>query len=107
DPKGGDVRMQCAGTGGTVAIDQELDASSGDAAWFAIRPENVAIALDPPADRAVNALDGEVWDIGYLGDVSIYHVRLKTGATVKATGTQRTRLVGGPIHCGGEVSLNS
>jgi len=97
EPKGGDVRMQCAGTGGTVSIDQEIDARNGDAAWFAIRPEKVAIGLDPPADTAVNALDGEVWDIGYLGDVSIYHVRLKTGATVKATVTNRTRMVERPI----------
>ncbi|CAN5367780.1 ABC transporter ATP-binding protein [soil metagenome] len=97
DPKSGNVRMECIGTGGTVSVDQELDAKPGDAAWFAIRPEKVTIALDPPADPAVNALDGEVWDIGYLGDVSIYHVRLKTGATVKATVTNRTRLVERPI----------
>ena len=56
-----------------------------------------AISLDTPADAAVNAIAGEVWDIGYLGDVSIYHVRLPTGATVKATLTNRTRLVERPI----------
>ncbi|KAB2867199.1 MAG: ABC transporter ATP-binding protein, partial [Bauldia sp.] len=93
----GVVRMDCVGTGGAVEIAQELAARPGDAAWLAIRPEKLAIGLDRPADAAVNCLSGEVWDIGYLGDVSIYHVRLPTGATVKATVTNRTRLVERPI----------
>ncbi len=93
----GHVHMDCIGTGAMVSVDQDLDAGSGDAAWFAIRPEKVSISLDPPADPGINAVAGEVWDIGYLGDVSIYHVRLETGATVKATVTNRTRLVERPI----------
>ena len=96
-PGPGTVRMECVGTGATVIVHQALDARSGDSAWFAIRPEKVAISLDRPADPRVNAVTGEVWDIGYLGDVSIYHVRLDTGATVKATVTNRTRLVERPI----------
>lgn len=93
----GSVDMACIGTGASVSADQHIDAAVGDAAWFAIRPEKVAISLDAPADETVNAVSGEVWDIGYLGDVSIYHVRLETGATIKATVTNRTRLVERPI----------
>ena len=37
--------------------------------WFAVRPEKVRISLDPPAAGPTNASQGEVWDIGYLGDV--------------------------------------
>ena len=48
------VRMECAGTGAVVEVDQAVEAAKGDAAWFAIRPEKVAISLDPPADGAVN-----------------------------------------------------
>ena len=93
----GHVHMDCIGTGATVAVDQDLQAATGDTAWFAIRPEKVSISLDRPADSGVNAIPGEVWDIGYLGDVSIYHVRLQTGANLKATVTNRTRLVERPI----------
>jgi putrescine transport system ATP-binding protein len=93
----GHVHMECVGTGAMVSVDQDLDAAPGDAAWFAIRPEKVTISADRPEDIGVNAVAGEVWDIGYLGDVSIYHVRLETGATVKATVTNRTRLVERPI----------
>jgi len=100
------VRMGCAGTGAVVEVDQAVAAAKGDAAWFAIRPEKVAIALDRPAAGAVNALEGVVWDIGYLGDVSIYHVKLPTGATVKATVTNRTRLVERPITWDDKVWLS-
>ncbi len=101
----GRVHMQCVGTGATVAVDQDVQAAPGDTVWFAIRPEKVSISLDRPADVSVNAIAGEVWDIGYLGDVSIYHVRLDTGATLKATVTNRTRLVERPITWDDKVWL--
>ena len=94
---GGSVRMDCGGTGATVGVDQDLSASPGDTAWFAIRPEKIGVSLSPPVDRSMNAVEGQVWDIGYLGDISVYHVRLPTGATVKATVTNATRLVERPI----------
>ena len=94
---GGSVRMDCGGTGATVGVDQDLSASPGDTAWFAIRPEKIGVSLSPPVDRSMNAVEGQVWDIGYLGDISVYHVRLPTGAPVKATVTNATRLVERPI----------
>ena len=94
----GAVRLECSGTGAIVDVNQpELRASPGDTAWFAVRPEKIGVSLTPPADSSVNAVAGEVWDIGYLGDISIYHVRLATGATLKATVANRTRLVERPI----------
>ncbi|SHE96481.1 putrescine transport system ATP-binding protein [Kaistia soli DSM 19436] len=95
-PSGG-ARLECVAAGATVETRQQVDAKPGDQAWFAIRPEKVRISRDAPADPSVNAVPGEVWDIGYLGDVSIYHVRLASGATMKATITNTTRLVERPI----------
>src|SRR3990167_9564639 len=103
---GGAVKLDCVGTGATVEVDQDLAAAAGDAAWFAVRPEKVAISLDRPPNGAVNAVGGEVWGIGYLGDVSVYHVRLPTGATVKSTVTNRTRLVERPITWDDKVWLS-
>ena len=99
------VRLDCGVAGGTVEVDQAMDATAGDNAWFAIRPEKMSLSLDPPANPTVNCIAGEVWDIGYLGDVSIYHVRLPGGATVKATVTNRTRLVERPITWDDKVWL--
>jgi putrescine transport system ATP-binding protein len=103
---GGAVKLDCVGTGATVEVDQDLAAAAGEAAWFAVRPEKVAISLDRPPNGAVNAVEGEVWDIGYLGDVSVYHVRLPTGAMVKSTVTNRTRLVERPITWDDKVWLS-
>ncbi|GAB5508920.1 MAG: ABC transporter ATP-binding protein [Hyphomicrobiales bacterium] len=52
------------------------DLTAGNAS-LAIRPEKMRIALDEPVDDPAFAkVSGTVWDIGYLGDVSIFHVRL-------------------------------
>lgn len=103
---GGMVTLECIGTGATIEIQQDYAAASGDTAWFAIRPEKVEISLDRPQSGAANVIEGEVWDIGYLGDVSIYHVRLPTGAIVKSTVTNRTRLVERPISWDDKVWLS-
>ena len=52
-----------------------------------------AIGKEPPEDRSVNCVEGEVWDIGYLGDVSIYHVRLASGTVLRCTQANRLRLI--------------
>jgi putrescine transport system ATP-binding protein len=94
----GTVRMDGAGTGATIAVEQQEAATTpGSTAWFAVRPEKLNVSLDQPADTAINALSGKVIDIGYLGDISVYHVRLPNGAMVKATLTNRTRMVERPI----------
>ncbi len=46
------VKMECAGTGAVVEVDQEMEAQKGEPAWFAIRPEKVAISLDPAGETA-------------------------------------------------------
>ncbi|CAA7626290.1 ABC transporter ATP-binding protein [Magnetospirillum sp. SS-4] len=48
-----------------------------------VRPEKMSIGRDAPAD-GFNWARGTVADIAYLGDVSIYHVRLDSGRKVEA-----------------------
>jgi putrescine transport system ATP-binding protein len=101
----GAIRMESVGTGASIAVNQDVATAAGSTAWFAVRPEKLSVSLDQPADVSVNALSGEVIDIGYLGDISVYHVRLPTGAMVKATLTNRTRLVERPITWSDKVWL--
>jgi putrescine transport system ATP-binding protein len=49
---------------------------------------------------------GRVWDIGYLGDVSIYKVQLADGTQMKASVANVTRLVERPIGWDDEVVLS-
>lgn len=77
-----------AGAGATVL--------PGAPAAFAVRPEKLRLALTPPAN-ALNTVSGRVVDIGYLGDISVYKVRLDDGATMKASVTNAARLAERPI----------
>lgn len=57
--------------------------AAGSRVYFAIRPEKIALSDTRPEDAA-NAYQGKVLDIGYLGNLSTYHVRLDNGMVVKA-----------------------
>jgi putrescine transport system ATP-binding protein len=103
---GGLVRVDCLGSGAVAEVNQIIQAAPGDSAWFAIRPEKIALSRERPSIDAHNCVWGEVWDIGYLGDVSIYHVRLPSGATVKATLANRNRVVERPITWDDRVWLS-
>ena len=98
------VTMNCDGL--AVAVEQECAAVEGSKAAFAIRPEKVRITLDPPSDSGVNAAHGEVWDIGYLGDFSVFLVRLEDGRIIRTAQANVSRLVDRPITFGDMVWLS-
>jgi putrescine transport system ATP-binding protein len=77
----------------------------GSAAWLAVRPEKIRIALEPPSDTA-NRLSGKVADIGYLGDWTTYVVELANGRTVRAARANASRLVDRPIDWDDAVWLS-
>jgi putrescine transport system ATP-binding protein len=95
DSEGLPVKVEQAGS----------DALTGNAVAFAIRPEKVRISLDAPAAPAANAAQGEVVDIGYLGDFSIFIVKLADGRIMRAAQANVSRLVDRPITFGDRVWL--
>jgi len=100
----GPVAIACDGF--KAVVDQTCDLSEGATVAFAIRPEKVKISLDPPADTSANALYGEVWDIGYLGDFSVFIIRREDGFTFRAAQANVSRLVDRPITFGDHVWLS-
>ena len=60
-------------------------------AFLAIRPEKVLVTAERPAD-AVNAIQGRIHDIAYLGNISTYHVEVAGGRMLKAQ-TANTRRI--------------
>ncbi|MXU66714.1 ABC transporter ATP-binding protein [Oceanomicrobium pacificus] len=74
-----------------IHAETDVPLSLGDSCTFAIRPEKIAISTDKPDDRA-NAVPGKVLDIGYLGNISTYHVQMPNGAIFKASATNSRRL---------------
>ncbi|MAM60701.1 ABC transporter ATP-binding protein [Maritimibacter sp. UBA3975] len=69
----------------------EADIADGSHVTFAIRPEKILVTREQPDDRA-NAVEGTIIDIGYLGNLSTYHVELPGGQMVKATMTNSSRI---------------
>ncbi len=99
-------RLVAAGPGAAAIISADAgrleagaasEAKPGDTVWVALRPEKVRIAREPPAAADANCVAGQVWDIGYLGDLSIYKVRLDNGFVMKAAAANMTRLIERPI----------
>jgi putrescine transport system ATP-binding protein len=73
---------------------------------IALRPEKVRIqAGSVPGDEA-NAVRGRICDIGYLGGMSIYKVRLDDGAVVKAAVANVARTSGQAFSAHDEVWLS-
>jgi len=74
-----------------VRSGRSVNAVAGETAWVAIRPEKMIVSLNAPANMSENVLQGEVWDIAYLGKLSVYHVRLADGRMVTVAMTNRSR----------------
>ncbi|CAN0653900.1 ABC transporter ATP-binding protein [Nitratireductor aquimarinus] len=79
-------------SGFELSVMNGAGAEQGATVWFAVRPEKIDISRNRP-DGAVNAVEGEVWDIAYLGDMTIHHVKLDDGRIVKASSINRRRAV--------------
>jgi putrescine transport system ATP-binding protein len=84
-------------TAGRLRALSRADAKPGDVVWVALRPEKVRIAQEAPGRTEENCVAGEVTDIGYLGDLSIYNVRLDSGTMMKTAIANVTRMLERPI----------
>jgi putrescine transport system ATP-binding protein len=102
-PPGGVV--ECA-AGGRLRIAQPVDAPPGTLLWVALRPEKIEVASEAPAAAEENSFAGAVLDIGYLGDISIFKVKLDNGLVLKAAEANRSRVVKPPLSRGDRVRLH-
>jgi putrescine transport system ATP-binding protein len=83
-------------TGAQILVENAGDAVAGADVAFAIRPEKIRVSSKKPAD-GLNALEGQVYDIAYLGDMTVYHVRLDDGQVVRASAMNATRAAEDPL----------
>ena len=78
---------------------------SGQAVAIAVRPEKMSVRRDPPGPDAANVLTGEVWDIGYLGDWTVYRIKLATGEVLRVSCANVSRFVENPIDWDEQVHV--
>jgi putrescine transport system ATP-binding protein len=91
--------------GAKIATNQRVEAPTGATVWVALRPEKLRVATHAPAGNE-NCVAGRVGEIGYLGNVSVYKVRLDNGFVMKAQLPNLTRVVEGAIQTNDRVWLS-
>jgi putrescine transport system ATP-binding protein len=69
---------------GTLRVAVKIDAKPGATVWLAVRPEKMRVASEAPQPPPENCTAGTIVDIGYLGELTIYKLRLADGAIVTA-----------------------
>ena len=74
-----------------ISVEPVEGVTVGTKVTYAIRPEKIWVTREPTGDRK-NSAFGKIIDIGYLGNVSTYHVELTNGQTVKAAMTNSSRI---------------
>ena len=80
---------------GTVYVAQPREPLTKTDLCVAIRPEKVKLSRRAPASddaRAINRLDGVITDVGYLGGMTSYKVKLDSGAVLRSSMANTARL---------------
>ena len=70
---------------GEIFVDHGHQFAEGSQIWVALRPEKIYLSTTPHDAPGANQAEGEVDDIGYLGETSIYKVRLQNGHILDVT----------------------
>jgi putrescine transport system ATP-binding protein len=79
------VRIQSDELGGVIHVDHGISAAPGQNVFAAIRPEKINILRSPPEQTRENFARGVVKEIAYMGDMSVYLVKIDSGKTVRVT----------------------
>lgn len=92
------VRISSEELGGTLYVSHGISAAPEAVVWAAVRPEKIFMSTSPPEGAGSggesagdNVVRGTVQDIAYLGDLSIYLVKLGSGKVVRVTQPNTSR----------------
>lgn len=81
-----------------LLVENPASFANEQAVTFAVRPEKLRILTKKPAKNTKeNVIEGEIWDIAYLGDMTMLHVKLPTGQVVRASMLNAFRTSEDPI----------
>lgn len=95
---------------GTLIVAEPRQPVTGAAVSVAIRPEKIKLSRRGPASDAVNShainrLEGVVTEVGYLGGLTAYKVKLDSGAVVRSSMANTVRLDIDAYHAGQRVVM--
>ncbi len=75
---------------GAVLLPPQSGLTLGQPVWGAVRPERFALSRIKP-ENTPNAWQGVVEEMGYIGHMSHYRIRLDTGVLIRASQSNRLR----------------
>jgi putrescine transport system ATP-binding protein len=93
----GEAEIATEKFGFNIQTETREQLSAGQKVWYAVRPEKTRITREKPEETSVNAVEGELWDIAYFGDMTVFHVRLDNGRTIKAASLNAVRKTENPL----------
>ncbi len=79
------VRIASEEAGCTIFINHGVAAPPNAHLCVAVRPEKITITHEAPAQTAENCAHGVIDGIAYMGDMSVFNVKLDSGKMVKVT----------------------
>jgi putrescine transport system ATP-binding protein len=86
-----EVSIRCDDVGVTVQALRSDDVVVGQDVCVAVRPEKIFISLEEPKDNGSVRMRGVVDDLGYLGNRSLYRVKLDTGRMIHVSRQNQRR----------------
>jgi putrescine transport system ATP-binding protein len=90
------VRIRSKEMGTDIYVSHGVDCSPEQILWWAIRPEKINLTREKPAPQPdvppeTNMVKGYDEDIAYLGDMTVYQVKLENGRYIRVTKTNALR----------------
>jgi putrescine transport system ATP-binding protein len=85
------IRINSSDAGGDIHVGHGVSCVLNQTLWFAIRPEKLRVSRERP-EGTDNVFKAVVEEVAYLGNLSIYRMRLETGKVVQATKANLSRI---------------
>ena len=76
---------------GEVFASNGRSITEGEKIWLGLRPEKIYLSKIKPKNIGPNQIKGIVEEIGYLGETSIYKIRLKNGQIIDVSAPNQSR----------------
>jgi len=76
---------------GEVFASNGKSITEGEKIWLGLRPEKIYLSKIKPKNIGPNQIKGIVEEIGYLGETSIYKIRLKNGQIIDVSAPNQSR----------------
>ncbi|MDC1420512.1 ABC transporter ATP-binding protein [bacterium] len=76
---------------GEVFTSNGKSITGGEKIWLGLRPEKIYLSKIKPKNIGPNQIKGIVEEIGYLGETSIYKIRLKNGQIIDVSAPNQSR----------------